>query len=71
MRDLWIRLYVNALLHGMHVFRDVELSAESPDFEPLGFVDVWRGNYRGNPVCIKAIRTRNKSNLQKIKRVRE
>ena len=137
MRDLWIRLYVHALLRGSYVFNGVEMfpdtkppataksptnaepsttesftSAQSstivetativevltnakspnnakpstnmesstnagpsstklPGFEPSGFVDVWRGNYRGNPVCIKAIRARNKSNLHKIKKVRD
>ena len=70
MRDLWIRLYVHALLRGFHVFHDIELRIESPQFEPFGFVDVWRGNYHGKPVCIKAIRTRNSSNLKKIKEVR-
>ena len=48
---------------------DASPSIEPPDFEPSGFVDVWRGKYHGNPVCIKAVRTRNKSNLQKIKKV--
>ena len=83
MRDLWIRLHVHALLRGSHVFDGVELfpdarpsttakwSTTPPDFEPYGFVDVWRGNYRGNPVCIKAIRTRNKANLRKIKKVHD
>ena len=50
---------------------DAKPSTKPPDFEPSGFVDVWRGNYHGNPVCIKAIRTRNKSNLQKIKKVHD
>lgn len=69
MRDLWIRLYIHALLRALHVFPGVELGAESPEYEPFGFVDVWRGNYHGNPVCIKAIRTRNSANLRKIKMV--
>ena len=48
---------------------DPDPSTKSPEFEPSGFVDVWRGSYHGNPVCIKAIRTRNESTLGKIKRV--
>lgn len=71
MRDLWTRLYVYALLRGLYVFPDVEVSAESPEYESFGFVDVWKGNSHGNPVCIKAIRTRNSANLQKIKMVHD
>ena len=48
---------------------DIKPFTEPPKFEPSGFVDVWGGSYHGNLVCIKAIRTRNKSNLQKIKKV--
>ena len=69
MRDLWVRVYVHALLRGLYVFPGVQLVMESPAFEALGFVDVWRGNYHGNPVCIKSIRTRDPSNLKKIKKV--
>ena len=69
MESLWTRVYVHALLRGSHVFPGVELSTGPPDFDPLGLVDVWKGNYRGNPVCIKAIRMRNKSKLEKIKKV--
>ena len=60
---------MHALLRGSHIFPGVEPSTGSPDFDPLGLADVWKGNYHGNPVCIKAIRTRNKSNLEKIKKV--
>ncbi|KAF9641989.1 hypothetical protein BDM02DRAFT_2861287 [Thelephora ganbajun] len=68
MQDLWIRLHVHALLRGLPVFPDVELRKDSPNYEPLGFVDIWKGDYRGNPVCIKAIRTRSTTNSEKIKR---
>jgi hypothetical protein len=72
MRDLWIRLYVHALLRGSYIFTDLQFPeppAESPTFDPSGFIDVWRGKYHGNPVCIKFIRTRNKANLRKMKKV--
>lgn len=68
MESLWTRIYVHALLRGSHIFPGVELSTGPPDFDPLGLVDVWKGNYHGNPVCIKAIRMRKKSNLEKIKK---
>ena len=33
-------------------------------------MDIWKGNYRGNPVCIKALRIRSQSALWKLKLVR-
>lgn len=68
MRDLWIRLYVHALLRGSRVFPGLELCSGSPGYEPLGFTDIWKGRYHGSEVCIKTIRT--PTNLEKIKRVR-
>ncbi|KAF9649106.1 kinase-like protein [Thelephora ganbajun] len=68
MRDLWIRLHVHALLRGLRVFPDVELSNDSPDYDPLGFMDIWKGICRGDPVCVKVIRTRSEAHLEKIKR---
>ena len=70
MQSLWTRVYVHALLRGSLIFPDVELSTGPPDFDPLGLVDVWKGSYHDNPVCIKAIRTRRKPSLEKIKKVR-
>lgn len=69
MRDLWVRVHAHALLRGLYIFPDVEICAEGPKYVPLGFMDVWRGNYRGNPVCIKAIRSRNTAHLGKIKKI--
>jgi len=64
------RLYAYALLRGSHIFTDVELSDESLEYDPFGFMDVWKGNYHGDQVCIKAIRMRDTSDLEKTKRVR-
>jgi hypothetical protein len=47
----------------------MELCDESPDYMPTGFTDVWKGNYHGEPVCIKAIRTLDLYHLKKTKRV--
>ena len=69
-RDLWIRIYVNALLRESRVFPDIELSTQSLDFDPLGFVDGWKASYYGRPVCIKAVRTRNKFDLEEIEKAR-
>jgi len=66
----WFRLYAHALLRGSHIFPDVELCDESTDYNPLGFTDVWKENYHGDQVCIKAIRIRNASRLEIIQRVR-
>jgi len=64
------RLYAHALLHGSHIFPGIELLNESPDYEPRGFMDVWRGNYHGRQVCVKSIRIRNTTHLKEIKKVR-
>jgi len=64
------RLYAHALLRGSHIFPDMKLCDKSLDYEPLGFVDIWKENYRGDRVCIKAIRTRSTTRLGEIKRVR-
>ncbi|KAF9649115.1 kinase-like protein [Thelephora ganbajun] len=68
-QDLWIRLHVHALLRGLPVFPNVELWDGSLDYDPLGFVDIWKGNLHGDSVCIKVIRTRNKAHLKKIKQI--
>jgi len=65
------RLYVHALLRGSHIFPNIELCDGSPDYDPLGFMDIWKENYRGDQVCIKAIRIRNTTSLEKIKKVRD
>jgi hypothetical protein len=45
----------------------MELCDESLDYTPYGIVDIWRGNYRGNLVCIKAIRIQDPICLNEIK----
>ena len=34
-----------------------------------GFADIWKGQWDGNRVCVKAFRTQAGANLEKIKRV--
>jgi len=65
----WFRLYAHAVLCGSQAFPNIEPCDESPDYEPLGFVDILRKNYHGNPVCIKVIRTQSTTYLEKIKKV--
>jgi len=51
----------------------VELCDESPGFEPLGLVEIWKGwkgNHHGDQVSIKVIRTRRTDWTKEIKRVR-
>jgi hypothetical protein len=38
---------------------------------PTGFTDIWKGNYDGKPVCIKAIRTKDLNRLREIQGVRD
>jgi len=71
---LWcplFRLYAYALLRGSRIFPDVELCDESLDYDPFGFADIWKENYRGDQVCIKAIRMRDPRYLEETKRVRD
>ena len=69
MSPLRLRLYTHALLRESRVFPNLELCDEFPDYTPFGFADIWKGNYHGEPVYIKAIRTREWSPLREIKRV--
>ena len=41
-----------------------------PDYTPCGFTDIWKGEYHGEPVCIKVARGRYLSELVKVKEVR-
>ena len=66
---LWLRLYAHALLLESRIFPNLELCDGSPDYAPYGLADIWKGNYRGEPVCIKVIRTRDSVRLMEIRRV--
>ena len=52
---LWFRLYTYALFCESCIF-DIDLCNECPDYMATGFMDIWKGNYRGGLVCIKAVR---------------
>jgi serine/threonine protein kinase len=67
--DPWSRLYTLAILLESQIFPGVELCDESPDCAPYVFMDIWKGKHRGEPVCIKAVRTRNRTRLKEIKSV--
>ena len=64
--DLWLRLYAHALLRESQIFPGIELCAESPGCSSGAFADIWKGDYRGEPVCVKVIRTRQWTLLKKI-----
>jgi len=64
------RLYAHALLRESRTFPDVEFCDESLDYDPLGLTDIWKENYHGDQVCIKAIRMRYIGCLEETKRVR-
>jgi hypothetical protein len=67
---MWLRLYTHALLLESRIFPDIELCDESPDYMPTGFTYIWKGIYRGEPVCIKAIRAQDPTRLREIGSVR-
>ena len=54
--DLWFRVYTHALFLESRIFPKMELRAKPLDYIPFGFADIWKGNYHGEPVCIKAVR---------------
>jgi hypothetical protein len=35
----------------------MEMYDKSLEYTPFGFADIWKGNYRGEPVCIKSLWT--------------
>jgi hypothetical protein len=35
----------------------------------FGFTDIWKGNYHGEPVCIKTVRTRDTLLLREVEKV--
>ena len=67
--DLWLRLYAHALLRESQIFPGIELSDESPDCLRNGFADIWKGDYHGESVCVKVIRTKRRDPLIEIERV--
>jgi hypothetical protein len=38
-------------------------------YVPFGFADIWKGNYHGEPVCIKAVRETKPISLRAIKKM--
>ena len=66
---LWFRLYAHALLCESRIFPDVELCDESPDYMATGFTDIWKGNYHGELVCIKAVRAQYQTDLKEVESV--
>ena len=64
--DLWLRLYAHALLRESQIFPGIKLCDESPGCSSGAFADIWKGDYRGEPVCVKVIRTRQWTLLKKI-----
>jgi hypothetical protein len=66
---LWFRLYTHALLLESRNFPSIELCDESLDYTPFGFADIWKGNYLGGPVCIKAVWGGIPTHLEKVKAI--
>ena len=69
MLDIWLRLYTHALLVESRIFPDVELCDRHLDCSFYGFTDVWKGKYRGEPMCFKVIRTQDRAPLMKTAQV--
>jgi len=67
--NLWLRLYAHALLRESRIFPGIELCDKPPGCLRNGFADIWKGDYRGEPVCVKVIRTTNQIPLRGIENV--
>ena len=68
--DPGTRLLTHALLRGSQIFPGLELCDNPPDYTPLGFADIWKGEYRAKPVCIKVARYQRLDDLREVERVR-
>jgi len=69
MLNLWLRLYAHALLRESRIFPGLELCDEPPDCVHNGFADIWMGDYCGELVCVKVIRTQDRTPLREIEKV--
>jgi len=67
--DPWTRLLIHALLRGSRIFPGLELSDKPPDYTPLGFTDIWKGEYHGKLVCVKVVRGQFLDGLKKVEEV--
>ena len=68
--DPWTRLLTHALLRESRIFPGLELCNEPLDYTLPGFTDIWKGEYHGEPVCVKAVRRRDPSYLGDVEQVR-
>jgi len=60
----------HALLRGSRIFPGLELCDKPPEYTPDGLTDIWKGEYHGEPVCVKVVRGRFLSDLRETERVR-
>ena len=42
---------------------------EPPDYTPRGFTDIWKGEYHGEPVCVKVVRGSKLKELTEVVQV--
>jgi hypothetical protein len=66
---LWCRVYTHALLLESRIFPNLELYDKFLDYTPFGFADIWKGNYHGELVCIKALRREDSALMKEAKMV--
>jgi len=60
----------HALLRGSKIFPGLELYDKPPDYTRYGPTDIWKGEYRGEPVCVKVVRDRRTANIRDVQQVR-
>jgi len=64
--DPWTRLLAHALLRESRIFPGLGLCDKPPYYTPLGFTDIWKGEYHGEPVCVKVVRGQRLTSLREV-----
>jgi len=59
----------HALFRGSRIFPGLELCDNHPDYTFRGLTDTWRGEYHGEPVCVKVVRAQLLRDLRVVERV--
>jgi len=64
-----MRLLTHGLLRGSRIFYGLKLCDNPPDYMVDGFTDIWKGEYHGEPVCVKVVRGRRLTCLREVEGV--
>jgi len=60
---------MHSLLRGSQIFPDLQLCDKPPKYTSRGYTDIWKGEYYGEPVCVKVVRGQELRCLREVERV--